>query len=135
MLVASALALRFPAWIWSAFEASYEGGLMASFYNSNLSDEDKKLDFLRKDEEDIKDLAKNQALPFKRLQGSLKWYYRIFFGCQLLALFLWFLTFGLTDLFLDGRFTSYGFKVVIGSCVCCGKIASGLQAPVCMCAC
>merc|ERR1712062_579335 len=61
-LVMSAILFRLPAWIWSMLE----GGVMASFYNSNKS-----LDVLREDEDTLRHLAEKEARVCRKLQ--VKW--------------------------------------------------------------
>merc|ERR1712226_953986 len=104
-LVMSAILFRLPAWIWSMLE----GGVMASFYNSNKS-----LDVLREDEDTLRHLAEKEARVFRKLQGkwTTKTYYLKFLVCQCLALLVLYLNFYGTDQFLDKKFITYGIKVV-----------------------
>merc|ERR1712226_446251 len=104
-LVMSAILFRLPAWIWSMLE----GGLMASFYNSNKS-----LDVLRESEDNLRHLAEKEARVFKKLQGkwTTKTYYLKFLVCQCLALLVLILNFYGTNQFLDKKFALYGINVV-----------------------
>merc|ERR1712141_400682 len=104
-LVMSAILFRLPAWIWSMLE----GGLMASFYNSNKS-----LDVLREDEDTLRHLAEKEARVFRKLQGkwTTKTYYLKFLVCQCLALLVLILNFYGTNQFLDKKFALYGYNVV-----------------------
>ena len=104
-LVMSAILFRLPAWIWSMLE----GGVMASFYNSNKS-----LDVLREDEDTLRHLAEKEARVFRKLQGkwTTKTYYLKFLVCQCLALLVLILNFYGTNQFLDKKFALYGYNVV-----------------------
>merc|ERR1712047_16609 len=104
-LVMSAILFGLPAWIWSMLE----GGLMASFYNSNKS-----LDVLRESEDNLRHLAEKEARVFKKLQGkwTTKTYYLKFLFCQCLALLVLILNFYGTNQFLNKKFALYGINVV-----------------------
>merc|ERR1712047_124681 len=104
-LVMSVILFRLPAWIWSMLE----GGVMASFYNSNKS-----LDVLREDEDTLRHLAEKEAGVFRKLQGkwTTKTYYLKFLVCQCLALLVLILNFYGTNQFLDKKFALYGYNVV-----------------------